>query len=199
MGPGRRKGRCGRGAVDEDVRPRRAVFAAVLFGAMTLLGLAACTTVPPEGVSEEEVRKLQPISVLLTRTTVYDTCRLYEAGDLQRQFILAEASRCPQTPAERRMITTIRQQIERIEASRDQYRYLTCGELVAERKAPLRFDCGVCQEFIRRWGIQQDTAREELRKMQAQIARGEGCVGAVTPPAEPPPTDPPSNESPPKD
>ncbi len=156
---------------------------------MLPLGLAACTTVPPEGVSEEEVQ-LQPISVLLTRTTVYDTCRLYEAGDLQRQFILAEASRCPQTPAERRMITTIKQQIERIEASRDQYRYLTCGELVAERKAPLRFDCGVCQEFMRRWGIQQDTAREELRAMQEQISRGDGCVGAVTPPAAAPPVEP---------
>jgi hypothetical protein len=145
---------------------------------MLPLGLAACTQVPPEGVSEEEVRKFQPISVLLTRTTYWDTCRLYEAGDRQRQFILAEASRCPQTDADRRLITTIKQSIERIETERDQYRHLTCGELVEQRKAPARFDCAACQELSRRWETQRDSARENLRALQEKIDAGQGCAAA---------------------
>jgi hypothetical protein len=145
---------------------------------MLPLGLAACAQVPPEGVSEEEVRKFQPISVLLTRTTYWDTCRLYEAADLQRQFILAEESRCPQTDTDRRVITTIKQTIGRIESGRDQYRHLTCGELVEQRKAPARFDCSACQELSRRWEVQRDSAREGLRTLQEKIDAGQGCAAA---------------------
>lgn len=149
-----------------------------LHALLALLALTTCTEIPPEGVSEEEVRKYQPISVLLTRTTYWDTCRLYEAGDLQRQFILAEASRCPQTDAERRIIVTIKQTIDRIESGRDQYRHLTCGELVEQRKAPARFDCAACQELSRRWETQRDSAREGLRALREKIDQGQGCAAA---------------------
>ena len=156
----------------------RPVRALALHALLAPLALIACTEIPPEGVSEEEVRKLEPITELLTRSTLWDHCRLYEAGDLRRQYILAEAQRCPQSEVDRRLITAIQKNIARIEAERDQFRHLTCGELVEQRKTPARFDCGVCQEFSRRWEMQRDSAREGLRVLRTQVAQGEGCSPA---------------------
>lgn len=160
------------------MRRLRSTLALAFHALLAPLALIACTEIPPEGVSEEEVRKYQPISELLVRSTAWDHCRLYEAGDLQRRYILAEASRCPQGDVEHRLIAVIQKNITRIETQRDQARHLTCGELVEQRKAPARFDCSVCQEYSRRWEAQRDSAREGLRVLRERIDRGQGCAAA---------------------
>jgi hypothetical protein len=149
---------------------------------LVLLALPACTDVPPEGISEEEVRRMQPINALLIRSTVWDTCRMYDAADMQRRFILAEAERCPQDDIDRRTITAIKKRIGEIEKQRDEYRYLTCGELVEQRRAPRRIDCSACQELMRRWDVQEEKAIADLRTLQDEIAQGKGCAVPPTPP-----------------
>ena len=143
---------------------------------LVLLALPACTEVPPEGVSEDEVRRMQPINALLIRSTVWDTCRMYDAADMQRRFILAEAQRCPQDDIDRRIITAIKKRTAEIETQRDEYRYLTCGELVEQRRAPRRIDCSACQELMRRWDVQQEKAVGDLRALEDDIAQGKGCA-----------------------
>jgi hypothetical protein len=173
MGRRRRARRRRRGAVDQDVM--RHGVARVLLG-LAVFAISACTDVPPEGISEEEVRRMQPINALLIRSTVWDTCRLYDAADMQRRFILAEAQRCPKDDVDRRMVTAIKKRINEIETQRDGYRYLTCGELVEQRRAPRRIDCSACQELGRRWDVQLEKAQSDLRTLESQIADGKGCA-----------------------
>jgi hypothetical protein len=153
---------------------RHSVARALL--ALALTALSACTDVPPEGISEEEVRRMQPINALLIRSTVWDTCRMYDAADMQRRFILAEAQRCPKDDIDRRMVTAIKKKIGEIETQRDEYRYLTCGEVVEQRRAPRRIDCSACQELMRRWEVQEEKAAIDLRALQDEIAQGKGCA-----------------------
>lgn len=174
MGGRRRARRRGGGALDEDVRaPRRLARWGAALGLLLPL---ACADVPPEGVSEEEVKRMQPINALLLRSTIWDTCRLYEAADMQRRYILAEAERCPQDDIERRMVTSIKKKIDDIEKQRDAYRYLTCTEVVEQRRAPRRIDCSTCQELMRRWETQEEKAINDLRTLREQIAEGKGCA-----------------------